>query len=228
LAVAGILLLTFKPHVGALILLTGLGWLIYNRSDFVKQLIRPLLATAAVLFLTGFIADPSWIISYPRMLLSYQSEGNVSNCSECASLPVSLSRWFFDGSLTDAVWIAFVLLIAFGVMLYSLRHFLKAHELLLSAALLITLLVSPYLYNYDFLLLLVPFAVLMNNSSLLQKILVFLCYLVPTFALLLYGREGNISLIVVSLVMLILLYARMRSMRNQVIDFTGRAAYNND
>jgi hypothetical protein len=162
------------------------------------------------------------------MLLSYQSEGNVSNCSECASLPVSLSRWFFDGSLTDAVWIAFVLLIAFGVMLYSLRHFLKAHELLLSAALLITLLVSPYLYNYDFLLLLVPFAVLMNNSSLLQKILVFLCYLVPTFALLLYGREGNISLIVVSLVMLILLYARIRSMRNQVIDFTGRAAYNNN
>src|SRR5688572_26491579 len=208
LTVTGILLLTFKPHVGALILLAGLGWLIYNRSDFVKRLIRPLFVTAILLFLTGFIADPSWIISYPGMLLNYQSEGNVSNCSECASLPVSLSRWFFDGSLTDAVWIAFALFIAFGVMLYSLRHFLKAHELLLSAALLITLLVSPYLYNYDFLLLLVPFAVLMNNSTLLQKILVLLCYLVPTFALLLYGREGNISLIVVSIVMLILLYAR--------------------
>ena len=208
LTVTGLLLLTFKPHVGALILLAGLGWLIYNRSDFVKRLIRPLLATAVLLFLTGFIADPTWIISYPGMLLNYQSEGNVSNCSECASLPVSLSRWFFDGSLTDAVWIAFVLLIAFGVMLYSLRHFLETHELLLSAALLITLLVSPYLYNYDFLLLLVPFAVLMNNSSLLQKILVFLCYLVPTCALLLYGREGNISLLVVSIVMLILLYAR--------------------
>jgi hypothetical protein len=43
-----------------------------------------------------------------------------------------------------------VLLFAFGVMLYFLRSFLKAHELLLSAVLLITLLVSPYLYNYDF------------------------------------------------------------------------------
>jgi hypothetical protein len=57
-------------------------------------------------------------------------------------------------------------------------------------------------------LLLVPFAVLMNNGTLLQKIIVLLCYLVPTFALLFYGREGNISLLVVSIVMLILLYAR--------------------
>ena len=208
LTVVGILLLTFKPHIGALILLAGLAWLIYNRSKFGKRLIRPLLAAAPVLFVGGFIADPAWILAYPRMLLNYQSEGNVSNCSECASLPVSLSRWFFDGSLTSAIWIAIVLLFAFGVMLYFLRSFLKSHESLLNIALLITLLVSPYLYNYDFLLLLVPFAVLMNNSALLEKIIVLLCYLVPTFALLLYGREGNISLLVVSFVMLILLYAR--------------------
>ncbi len=208
LTVVGILLLTFKPHIGALILLAGLVWLIYHRSNFGKRLIRPLLAAALVLFVGGFIADPAWILAYPRMLLNYQTEGNVSNCSECASLPVSLSRWFFDGSLTSAIWIAIVLLFAFGVMLYFLRSFLKSHESLLSIALLITLLVSPYLYNYDFLLLLVPFAVLMNNSALLEKIIVLLCYLVPTFALLLYGREGNISLIVVSIVMLILFYAR--------------------
>ena len=208
LTVLGIILLTFKPHIGALILLAGLAWLIYNRSNFGRRLIRPLLVAAIVLFLSGFIADPAWILAYPRMLLNYQSEGNVSNCSECASLPVSLSRWFFDGSLTNAIWIAIVLLFAFGLMLYFLRSFLKSHDSLLSIALLITLLVSPYLYNYDFLLLLVPFAVLMNNSTLLQKIIVLLCYLVPTFALLFYGREGNISLLVVSIVMLILLYAR--------------------
>ena len=225
LTVAGIILLTFKPHVGALILLAGLGWLIYIRRDFGKRLIRPLLVAGALLFLSGFIADPSWILSYPRMLLNYQSEGNVSNCSECASLPVSLSRWFFDGSLTTAMWIAVVLLVAFIVVYYFIWTFLKSHEFLLSAALLITLLVSPYLYNYDFLLLLVPFAVLMNNSTLLQKIIVLLCYLVPTFALLFYGREGNISLLVVSIVMLILLCAHAR---NPVIDFSGRAAYNNN
>src|SRR5690349_20198566 len=208
LTVAGMVLLTFKPHVGALILLAGVGWLIYHRSDFGKLLIRPLVVAAAVLFLVGFLADPSWILSYPRMLLNYQSEGNVSNCSECASLPVTLSRWFLDGSLANALWIAIVLLIAFGVMLYFLRTFLKAHEFLLNAALLITLLASPYLYNYDFLLLLVPFAELARRGTLAEKIIVFVCYLVPTYALLFYGREGNLSLLIVSLLLLILLCAR--------------------
>jgi hypothetical protein len=213
LTVSGMVLLTFKPHVGALILLAGLGWLIYHRSDFGKLLMRPLPVAAAVLFLVGFLADPSWILSYPRMLLSYQSEGNVSNCSECASLPVSLSRWFLDGSLTNALWIAIVLLIALGVMLYFLRSFLKAHEFLLNAALLITLLASPYLYNYDFLLLLVPFAELARKGTLVEKIIVFVCYLVPTYALLFYGREGNFSLLIVSLVLLILLCARTHAER---------------
>jgi hypothetical protein len=181
----------------------------------------PLFAAGAFLLLTGFLADPAWILSYPKMLLSYQSEGNVSGCSECASLPVSLSRWFFDGSLTNAIWIGLVLLLVLLVVLYFRRAFLSSHELLLSAAVLVTLLVSPYLYNYDFLLLLLPFAALITEGNLVAKIIVILCYLLPTFALVLYGREGNISLILSSIVMLVLLYARAK---NPVIDFRGRAA----
>ncbi len=221
LTVLGMVLLTFKPHVGALILLTALGWVISNKSQFGQRLIRPLLIAAVILFLAGFIADPAWIVSYPRMLLSYQTEGNVSGCSECASLPVFLSRWYFDGSLTKAVWVAIILLLVLLILFYFIRSLLQSHELVLSAALLLTLLVSPYLYNYDFLLLLVPFAVLITQSHRLEKIILLVCYLLPTFALLLYGREGNISLILVSVVILILLYARTK---NPVIDFSGRAA----
>jgi hypothetical protein len=219
LTVLGMFLLTFKPHVGALILLSALAWLIYHRRDFGQRLIRPLLGVTFVLVLTGFLADPTWIASYPRMLLNYQSEGNVSGCSECASLPVYLSRWFFDGSLTAGIRIAVILLLVFAGMLYFLRW--RSPEVLLSAALLITLLVSPYLYNYDFLLLLVPFAVLMPQGKPAERIILLFCYLIPTFALVLYGREGNVSLIVASSVMLILLYARAR---NPVIDFRGHAA----
>jgi glycosyl transferase family 87 len=221
LTVPGMVLLTFKPHVGALILLAALGWVLYKESQFGRRLIRPLLAAAVILFLAGFIADPTWIVSYPRMLLSYQGEGNVSGCSECASLPVFLSRWLFDGSLTNAVWIAVVLFLVLLIMFYFIRSLLQSHELVLSAALVLTLLVSPYLYNYDFLLLLVPFAVLVPQSTMVEKIILLVCYLLPTSALLLYGREGNISLILVSVVMLALLYARAK---NPVIDFRRRAA----
>lgn len=221
LTILGMLLLTFKPHVGALILLGAFVWVMYNKIDFGRRLIRPLLVSAAVLFRAGFLADPAWIVSYPKMLLSYQGEGNVSACSECASLPVFLSRWFFDASLTNAAWIAMVLLLLLIVLLYFMRSVLGSPAFLLSAALLITLLVSPYLYNYDFLLLLVPFAVLMTQGNLVARVILLLCYLVPTFALLLYGRDGNISLIFVSMLMLLLLYVRMR---NPVIDFTRRPA----
>ncbi len=180
LTVLGMVLLTFKPHLGALILLAALGWLIYHRQGFGRRVMRPLIIAGASLFLLGFIADPAWIASYPKMLLGYQNEGNVSACSECASLPVWLSRWFFDGSLGTAAGIAVLLLVLFLVLFLLTRSLWKPHELLLSFALLVTLLVSPYLYNYDFLMLLVPFAVLLHKSSWIEKIIVLICYLVPT------------------------------------------------
>jgi hypothetical protein len=226
LTVLGAILLTFKPHIGALILLSALGWLIGGGSSFGRRVLRPLLINGVVLFAIGFIADPAWIISYPRMLLNYQNEGNVSACSECASLPVWLSRWFFDGSLSTATIIAVVLLILLITLFYFIRSSVIQHELL-TAALLITLLVGPYLYNYDFLLLLVPFAVLLKQGNLLQIIIVLICYFIPSFALLLLGRAGNISLILVTIILTALLYLRMLRMlrmKNSVIDFTARAA----
>ena len=219
-ATLGAVLLTFKPHVGVLILLSALGWLLFNGGSFGRRVIRAVIGAGVVLFAAGFLADPAWITSYPRMLLSYQNEGNVSGCSECASLPVWLSRWLFDGSLTNAVWIAAVLLMLVIAVFYFTRHLFGWHELLLSAAVLATLLASPYLYNYDYLLMLAPFAVLLNKSNLIMKTIVFLCYLVPTFALLLMGRAGNLWLVVVTVVVTILLLWHALARKKPGIDFT--------
>lgn len=206
LATLGAALLTFKPHVGALILVLVLGWLIGSRSSFGRGVIRSLVIAGVFLLVVGLIADPAWPISYPKMLLNYQNEGNVAACSECVSIPVELSRWLFNGSLANAMWIALALLILFSSLFYFTRSAFQSPELLLSAATLGTLLASPYLYNYDFLLLLVPFAVLIDRSNLMQKIIVVICYLVPTFAIILYGREGNLSLLLATLVMAVLLF----------------------
>jgi hypothetical protein len=221
LTTLGTVLLTFKPHIGALVLLSVVGWLIAGRSSFGRGVLRSVVIAGILLFILGFLADPAWIVSYPKMLLDYQNEGNVTACSECASLPVWLSRWFFDGSLATAAWIAIALFILFVILFYFICSTLKSHEYLLSAALLLTLLVSPYLYNYDYLLLLVPFAVLIHRSNLTHKIIVLLCYVIPTLALILYGRDGNVSLTVVSIVMMFLLYA---SAKNRLIDVTASVA----
>jgi len=222
LTTLGAVLLTFKPHVGALILLSVLGWLFYNGSNFGQGALRSILIAGILLFILGFLADPAWPISYPKMLLNYQGEGNVSLCSECASLPVWLSRWFFDGSLGKAALLALVLLVVFlGAFAINRHALLKSPVFLMISALLVTLLVSPYLYNYDFILLLIPFVVLVNTNSMLVKVMVFLCYLVPTFAIAFYGRDGNIILIAVTIVLTFLLYLRAR---NSGIDVPARPA----
>ncbi len=208
----GAVLLTFKPHIGALILLSVVIYLFAHKNSFGQRAIRSILLAGVFLFVIGFVADPAWPVSYPKMLLNYQAEGNVTACSECASLPVWLSRWFFDGSLAKAALIASGLLIVLVVVFFVKRNvWLKSPALLISFTLLITLLVSPYLYNYDFILLLVPFAVLVKDEDIVQKIVVVICYLGPTFAIALYGRAGNISLMVVTIVIVAVLYLRTNS-----------------
>jgi len=212
LTTLGAVLLTFKPHIGGLVLLSVLIYLIFRGDNFGRRALRSILIAGILLFIAGFIADPAWPLSYPNMLLNYQNEGNVTACSECASLPVWLSRWFFDGSLTKAAVIAVVLLIILAVMFSSIRiALLKSPALLVTSALVVTLLVSPYLYNYDFILLLVPLAVLINsNRNFMLHIVVIICYLVPTFAIAFLGRSGNISLILVTVLIAFLLYFRVK------------------
>ena len=222
LTMLGAVLLTFKPHVGALILLSVLVWLIGNRGNFGRRALWSVILAGVLLFAIGFLVDPAWIVNYPTMLLNYQDEGNVTACSECANIPVFTSRWLFDGSLSRAALIAILMLVVLTAIFFTARKKLfQAPELLVTSALLITLLSSPYLYNYDFILLLVPFAVLMTGNPA-QKIVVLICHLVPTFALAFYGRAGNITLLFAALVLAIFVFQRARSQ----VDVNQLASYN--
>jgi hypothetical protein len=223
LTVLGAVLLTFKPHIGALILLSALGWLVVSRNDFGRRATRSIVISGIILSIASLIADPLWFINYPKMLLNYQGEGNVTTCSECASVPVWISRWLFGGSLGQAAVIAVIILIALTILFFVIRKSLfKSPELLVTSALLITLLVSPYLYNYDFILLLVPFAVLINAQGVYPRIVVVLCYFIPTIAIILYARNGNISLNAVTVIIAAFLFLRVRSQ----VDFPAPASYN--
>lgn len=223
LTTLGAALLTFKPHVGALILLSVLGWLIVTKSNFGRRAMRSILMAGILLSILSLIADPLWFVNYPKMLLNYQGEGNVTTCSECASIPVWVSRWLFDGSLNHAAVIAVVLLVALTVVFWSIRKsFLKSPEFLTASALMVTLLVSPYLYNYDFILLLVPFAVILNSSGRIEKIVVLLSYLIPSLAIILFGREGNIALNAATIIVAFILFLRARSQ----VDVPASESYN--
>jgi hypothetical protein len=209
LTVIGVLLLTFKPHLGTLILLSALIWLIANRSSFGRRTMRYVVVAGIIFCIVSLIADPLWFVNYPKMLLNYQGEGNVTSCSECVSLPVYLSRWLFDGSLKMAALIAVILLFVFGTIVYFKRkQLMQSPVLLITSALLITLLVSPYLYNYDFILLLVPFAVIGATQGMASRTVIVLCYSIPSLAIVLFGREANILLLASALTLAVVLFLR--------------------
>ena len=227
LTALGMSLLTFKPHLGGLILVAGLIHLFLRRDEFGKRSLIYTLWAGVFLFIIGFLADSMWPLNYLDSLLRYRELGHITTCSECINLSVWLSRRFSgDLNLSQAGAIGGLILIVLVAILILIRPPLwKSPELLLISVLMVTILASPYLYNYDFMLLLIPFAVLVSKSNPAEKIILIICYLIPTFALVLYGRNGNLSLVAISIVIALLLYVRTK---NPVIDFTPHAAYNID
>jgi hypothetical protein len=229
LTTLGSVLITYKPHIGALMALAVLIYLIARRDNFGRGTLRVLLITVVILFITGLIADTLWYIRYPKMLLgitsvNYGAGSEATLCVKCASLPVWASRWFLDGSLTTAAIVAFVVLIVLAIVFFLVRSsLLRQPVLFLNVGLIITLLVSPYLFNYDFIVLLIPFALLVSGKSgLVEKLIVILCYLAPTIAILLYDRAGNISLLIVTLILTVLIFLRAKSQ----VDVPAHTAYN--
>jgi hypothetical protein len=215
-------LLTFKPHIGGVILLAGLIHILLNRDDFGKRVLVYLTVTGVFLFAVGFLADSVWPINYVDSLLNYSGLKHITSCSECASASVWISR-FYDGSpgLSQASIIAVVLLISSVTVLFLARPFIwKSSSLLITAAVFVTLIASPYLYNYDYVLLIVPFTLLFYEiKNNIVKVILVLCYLAPYFAIGIYGRDGNISLIVITMILAALFYLKVRA-----IDVPAHAA----
>jgi hypothetical protein len=222
LTALGMALLTFKPHLGGLILIAGLVYLFVHRDDFGKKALAYTIYTGIFLFIMGFIADSSWLLNYLGSLFSYRDLGHITTCSECINISVWLSRSISgELSLSQAGAIGGLILTALVVILFLIRKSLfQSPALLLASALMVTILASPYLYNYDFLLLLVPFALLVNSN--MERIITALCYFGSTFALIIYGRDGNNILLIASVVIAIILYLRIRSQ----VDVTVSASYN--
>ena len=202
-------LVIIKPHLGIAVSIFTLFYLWSKQDDFGKKTLRYILISGIFLFAISFLADSEWPINYFKSLTEYRAAGHITTCSECASLPVYLSRAFRGNTAGLNSASVFGLVIAIGCMFIAFlyrRQLAESPSYLVNFAILITLISSPYLYNYDFILLLVPFALFLStNHAIYKKILLFILYLIPFIALLTLGRNGNISLILISLLFQIFL-----------------------
>jgi hypothetical protein len=201
-------LLTFKPHLGGLILLAALAYLWQRRDAFGRRAVLKIAGTGAALFLAGFIADHGWPVNYIRSLSGFQQDAGVASCDLCASLPVLIGAKVLPGSgLTAALIVGAVLLVLLLVFWGMRRHALMQQpQTLMGACILTVLLASPYLLNYDFTLLLVPLAVLFSvQRSAAQRALLAAIYALPFLGLGVLGRQGNFVLPLCALALLVML-----------------------
>jgi hypothetical protein len=222
LAALASVLLTFKPHLGGLLLLAALIHLWQRRDAFGCRALTYTIGAGLLLFALGFLADPAWPTHYLQSLLAFRSDSGVATCDLCASLPVALVRLVTgQSSLAPAPWISLGLLLVFlTVLIWTRRAILLAPHWLMTFAILAALLVNPYLLNYDFVLLLFVFGILLSSSrSLLKTLLLCLAYILPGLALGLWGREGNLAFSISVLILLALTFHDTRQ-----LDGSSRAA----
>ena len=205
----GAALLTFKPHVGIPIFIAVLIYFFLLRDLFSRRALVWIFSGAAVLCVIGLIADPLWIIDYPLSFLTYQTGADISACAACDSLPAWLAIHLISRpTLAQMTWIGGILFVILILLFSTIRsRLLKSSDYLINASVLIVLLANPHLYNYDFILLLIPFALLAEESrSWLERIGLIILYLFPFFAIVIIGRLGDPSLILITLVLLVLIY----------------------
>jgi len=217
-------LLTFKPHLGALILLAGLVYLVVRRDAFGNRALVYTLITGVLLSALGFIADPAWPLNYFHSLLAFGQVHGVPTCDQCTSLPVVIAR--LVNVQTGFALAPFLGLgIFIGLMLWwgvTRRSVVQYPISLLTLSVLMVLLINPYLLNYDFVLLLLPFSVLIKKGCTRLEILVIgLAYVLPVIAIGIFGRPGNSAFLVSTFILLLMLHRDASQ-----LDVQHSAAYN--
>ena len=202
----GLLLMTFKPHIGLFLFPAAFFWLTFQKAVFARRAIWLTLGGALVLFVLGFIADPGWPLTYLHSMISFSSIPSVANRNISASFPVLLMKLITGQSGT--IWVTVLSLVfAIGLAVLFWRWKVVTNvRLLITCCVLMTLLADPYLSNYDYVLLLLPLILLAEwGRSLAMRLAVVAIYLLPGISLVL-GRSGDIfyPLSAILLVLLIL------------------------
>ena len=210
----GAALLTFKPHVGIPIFIAVLLYFFLLRDLFSRRALVWIFVGIASLCVIGLIADPLWMIDYPLSFLTYQTGADIASCAACDSLPSWLAGHLISNPALSQMTLIGALLFVVLIFLFGLIHsrLLKSADYLLNISILIDLLANPHLYNYDFILLLIPFALLAEESrSWFERIGLIILYLFPFFAIVRFGRTiGDPTLLFVTLLLALLVFIHAR------------------
>jgi hypothetical protein len=132
----------------------------------------------------------------------------------------------FGADFTQAVWVAGILLLGWiGLFFRNRPEVWKDAKWLIAVGFCITLLSSPYQYNYDFVVLLLPLFLLASNiKSRSDWLWLALAYFLPWVGLI-FGRQGNQVLLISTFVLIFFAWQKSGSGHN-LLDGHPQAMYN--
>jgi len=192
LSALGLLLMTFKPHIGLFLLPIGFLWLVFQRTPFARRTIWMALGGGVALAVIGFLADPAWPMTYIRSLLSYTTVPGVANRDLSASFSAFLVKLALGyGNGFWATWVSVVLIVIMLALFWRFKIFTYLETLVVGCALM-TLLGDPYMFNYDYVLMILPLVCLAASvKNIFQRLILVLAYIAPWTSFL-WQREANI------------------------------------
>ncbi len=158
--VVGLLLWTFKPHLGVFLWLAAavLFWQGRERR-FVPTAIACTAAGLLMLVAVSFFIQPDWPTAYWQALRSFGAQDSFAVCDQCAGMGAYLARWWFGAPYIAQIGkISLGLALALGLVFLRFRRVAARWTAAawLSFAILCALLLNPYSMNYDYALLLLP------------------------------------------------------------------------
>jgi hypothetical protein len=212
LTAVGLLLMTFKPHIGLFLLPGGFLWLLFQRTSFSRRAIGLALGGGIILAVLGFLADPAWPVTYVRSLVSYTTVPGVANRDLSASFSAFLVKLVLGyGSGFWATIVSGVLIVVMLVLFWRFKVFTNLETLVVGCALM-TLLGDPYMFNYDYVLMLLPLICLASGAqSLFQRVAVGLAYFAPWTSFV-WERNANIFYAVAAIFLVIVLLQRSQKL----------------
>lgn len=224
---AAVALLTFKPHLGGLMLIALIIYMLaYRNRAFSRLSLFAIGLVGLILISAGYFVDRSWPGNYLSSLREYGALSGVNSCGLCASLPIEMVRWTGGEGIGLAVLYGGILLIILGAGMYGKRQaLLQSPDNLVPVMVLMTLLTSPYLLNYDYVLLVIPILAAVGIARTTGEwAWVLVAYGLPWLGLSLMGRQGNVSLVLATILLAAITYYQMQD--RKMLDAPSSRLYN--
>lgn len=191
---SGLILLTIKPQLGFIPFLVVTIWLMTRKRAWSNHSIGMCILGIMLLLIISWFVDPGWLGDYYRSILEFRNLPTYKVCEICSGLSVHLARTFSgEPNTTLALSFGTLMIMGLGVIFIFRRWWKLDLPILLALAVITTMLVNPYLNNYDYLLLSLPMAIILTGRTTKKEYLLLVGSILIPWLVLISGERIHVA-----------------------------------